>query len=187
MVLLGEIKSVSSVPVTFGTPTDPSQTFGSAFKVTVQLGVKLMRLRDSSILWQNEDFLFSERYILNENVRDFFSEENPALERLAQNFAASLASSISIGQRLDISNPGSTGKRTGQRSVPTCYLILGQEQYLCRQAIDLLKNKALPSDALAFDYSEFIGGEIPVDEILGVCQHLSDDLQTQGCAGEWSG
>jgi hypothetical protein len=94
LVLLGEIKSVSSVPVTFGTQTDQTQTFGSAFLVTVQLGVKVMRLRDSSIIWQNEDLLFRERYVLNENIHNYFSEENPAMERLARNFAASLASSI---------------------------------------------------------------------------------------------
>ncbi len=94
MVLLGEIRRVSSDPVTFGTETVGSQTFGSAFLVTVQLSVKLMRLRDSKIVWQNDDFLFRERYVLNSSVRDFFSEENPALERLARSFASSLASSI---------------------------------------------------------------------------------------------
>jgi len=93
LVLLGEIKGVSSVPVTFTIQTD-QQTYASGFLVTVQLGVKLMRLRDSSILWQNEDFLFRERYVLNGNVQDFFSEENPALERLAHSFAATLVSSI---------------------------------------------------------------------------------------------
>jgi len=93
LVLLGEIHNVSSIPVTFGTQTG-SQTFGSAFLVTVQMNVKLMRLKDSSIVWQNDSFLFRERYVLNSNVRDFFSEENPALERLAKNFAASLASAI---------------------------------------------------------------------------------------------
>ena len=46
------------------------------------------------------------------------------------------------------------------------YLITGHEQYLCRQAISLLKNKALTSESLAFDYAEFIAGEIPIDEIL---------------------
>lgn len=93
LVLLGEIKTVSSVPVTFTIQTD-QQTYASAFLVTVQLSVKLMRLRDSSILWQNQDFLFRERYVLNGNVQDFFSEENPALERLAHSFAATLVSSI---------------------------------------------------------------------------------------------
>ena len=94
MVLLGEIRNVSSGPVTFGTRTEDSQTTGSAFLVTVQLSVKLVRLSDSSIIWQNEDFLFRERYSINSDVRDFFSEENPALERLAKNFAADLANAV---------------------------------------------------------------------------------------------
>jgi hypothetical protein len=93
-VLLGEIRSVNSIPVTFGTQTVGSQTFGSAFLVTVRVGVKLMRVKDSVILWQNDDYLYRERYVLNTEVRDFFSEENPALERLAKDFAASLASTI---------------------------------------------------------------------------------------------
>jgi hypothetical protein len=93
-VLLGEIRGVSSVPVVFGSQATGSQTYGSAYLVTVQLGAKLVRLKDSSVLWQNDDFLFRERYVLNSSVRDFFSEENPALERLARDFAASLASTI---------------------------------------------------------------------------------------------
>jgi hypothetical protein len=93
-VLLGEIRRVSSVPVTFGTQPSGSQTFGSAFQITVQVSVKLMRTSDSAIIWKNEDFLYQERYDLNTHVRDFFSEENPALDRLARNFAASLASLI---------------------------------------------------------------------------------------------
>jgi hypothetical protein len=100
MVLLGEIRNISSGPVTFGTRTEDSQTTGSAFLVTVQLSVKLVRLSDSGIVWQNEDFLFRERYSINSDVRDFFSEENPAVERLAKDFAASLASTV-----LNRSNP----------------------------------------------------------------------------------
>jgi len=88
-VLLGEIYNVSSVPTTFG-----SQTFGSAFLVTVQMSVKLVKLKDSTVIWQKTGFLYRERYVLNSTVQDFFSEENPALERLARDFAASLASTI---------------------------------------------------------------------------------------------
>jgi hypothetical protein len=88
-VLIGEIRNVSSVPATFG-----SQAFGSAFIVTVQMSAKLVKLKDSTVIWQKEDFLYRERYVLNHTVRDFFSEENPALERLAREFAASLASTI---------------------------------------------------------------------------------------------
>jgi hypothetical protein len=93
-VLLGDILSVNSVPVTFGSQETGSQTFGSAFLVTVRMSVLLKRTSDSAVLWRNEDFLYSERYVLNRNVRDFFSEENPALQRLARSFAASLAGAI---------------------------------------------------------------------------------------------
>jgi hypothetical protein len=99
-VLLGEIRGVSAVPVTFGTQSTGSQTFGSAFLVTVQISAKLVRTSDSAVVWQNDDFLYRERYVLNSNVRDFFSEENPALERLAKSFAAALAASV-----LDRTNP----------------------------------------------------------------------------------
>jgi len=99
-VLLGEIRNINSSPVTFGTQTVGSQTYGSTFMVTVQLSVKLKRLSDSSIIWQNDNFLFSAQYVLNANVKDFFSEENPALERLARNFASSLVSTV-----LDRSKP----------------------------------------------------------------------------------
>jgi hypothetical protein len=94
LVLVGEIREVSSFPVTFETQTAGAQTTGSAFLVSVRVSAKVVQLRDSNIIWQNEDFLFRERYVMNSNVRDFFSEEVPALDRLAKNFAASLASSI---------------------------------------------------------------------------------------------
>jgi hypothetical protein len=88
-LLVGEIRSMSATPVTFGT-----DTFGSVFLVTVQLAVKLVRTRDGAVLWENADYLFRERYELNRNVVEFFSEENPALERLAREFASSLASTV---------------------------------------------------------------------------------------------
>jgi hypothetical protein len=88
-VLIGEIRNVSSSPVTFGT-----DTFGSAFLVTVNMSAKLVRSSESKVLWENSDFLYRERYVLNSKLRDFFSEENPALERLAREFAASLVSTI---------------------------------------------------------------------------------------------
>jgi hypothetical protein len=93
-VLLGEIRDVNSTPVTYGAQLDGSQTFGSTFLITVRIDVKLIRIKDSAIVWQKDDFIFKEPYVLNAQVRDFFSEENPALERLAKAFAASLVSAI---------------------------------------------------------------------------------------------
>ena len=88
-ILQGEIRSVSASPVAF-----PSDTFGSAFLVTIQMGVKLVRSKDASVIWDDPSFLFRERYVLNSRVQDFFSEENPAIDRLAREFASSLVSTI---------------------------------------------------------------------------------------------
>jgi len=99
-LLLGEVQSVQYTPVTFG-----SQSFGSAYTITVWLRVRLMRLTDSKILWQKSNFKFHERYTMNSDVRDFFSEENPALERMAEDIAASLVSAILESQPIDSPKP----------------------------------------------------------------------------------
>lgn len=88
-ILLGDIRGVSSTPVTFG-----NDAFGSAFLVTVQISVKLLKAKDRAVIWQNDSFLFRERYVLNSKLTDFFSEENPALDRLARDFAGSLVSTL---------------------------------------------------------------------------------------------
>ncbi len=88
-VLVGVIGNVSSSPVTFGT-----DSFASAFLVTVQMSVRLIRSSDHKVLWENPGFLFRERYVLNSKLSDFFSEENPALDRLSREFASSLVSTI---------------------------------------------------------------------------------------------
>ena len=91
IVLLGEVKDVSAVPVTFGAQNSGELTFSSAFQVTVRIGAKLVRRRDSAVVWENENFVFRERSLLSSDVRNFFAEDNPAFERLAHNLAASLA------------------------------------------------------------------------------------------------
>jgi hypothetical protein len=95
VVLLGEIRGISSSPITFST----ENTFGSAFLVNVQISAKLVRLKDSAVIWENSNYLFRERYVLNSKVSDFFSEENPALERLMREFAGALTSTILNGLR----------------------------------------------------------------------------------------
>jgi hypothetical protein len=100
-VLLGEIRAIKSIPVTFGSDpvpqngnTNTQATFGSVFIVTVQMGVKLVRLKDSKVIWENKEFVFRERYQINTNAKDFFAEQGPALDRLAREFAASLVSAV---------------------------------------------------------------------------------------------
>ena len=94
LVLLGEVKDLSAVPVTFGAQNFGEQTFSSAFQVTVRIAAKLVRRRDSAVVWENENFVFRERSLLSSDVRNFFAEDNPAFERLARNMAASLAGMV---------------------------------------------------------------------------------------------
>ncbi len=88
-VLQGDIRLISQSPVTYAV-----DAYGSAFVVTVAVAVKLIRTSDSAVLWENPDFLFTERYVLTSKVTDYFSQEGPALDRLARDFAASLASTV---------------------------------------------------------------------------------------------
>lgn len=88
-VLQGEIRGVSSTPVAFG-----SDTFGSTFLVTVQVAVRLVRSSDDTVLWENPDYVFRERYVLASSVVQFFSEESPALDRLAKELAGSLVGTL---------------------------------------------------------------------------------------------
>ena len=98
LVLLGEVKDVSVVPVTFGAQNSGELTFSSAFQITVRVGAKLVRLRDSAVVWENEDFVFRERTLLDSDARDFFAGYNPAFERIARNFAAALAGLVINGE-----------------------------------------------------------------------------------------
>jgi len=88
-VFQGVIRDMRSSPVSFD-----KEGFASEFLVTVQISAKLVRVRDGAVLWQNPDFVYQNRYVLNSRVTEFFSEENAALGRLARDFAASLASTV---------------------------------------------------------------------------------------------
>lgn len=88
-VLQGEIKGLSANATAFGT-----DAFASAFLVTVEVSVKLVRVKDNAVLWENPSMAFRGQYVLNSQVTQFFSEENAAIDRVARDFAASLASTI---------------------------------------------------------------------------------------------
>ena len=88
-VLDGEIRGVSSTPVAFG-----SDTFGSTFLVTVNVAVRLVRASDNTVVWENPDYVFRERYVLTTSVVEFFSETSPALDRLAKELAGSLVGTL---------------------------------------------------------------------------------------------
>jgi hypothetical protein len=88
-VFQGVISQVSANPVIFG-----EQTFGSTFLVTVIGRVELRERETSKLLFESNNFIFREQYVINVDVQNFFSELNPALARIADDFASSVVTTI---------------------------------------------------------------------------------------------
>jgi len=88
-VLQSTIRSLSSSPVTYS-----ESSFASAFRVTINAKVKLVEKSSGAVLYENQDVLFSEQYVINTDVENFFSEMNPALSRMADDFASTIVAAI---------------------------------------------------------------------------------------------
>lgn len=88
-VLSGAISRLTASPVTFGIGS-----FGTTFLVTLTARVELKDQRSGKTLFKNDRFTFREQYVINVDVDNFFSEQNPALERIAGDFAASVVTSV---------------------------------------------------------------------------------------------
>lgn len=91
-VFSGVIFSTTANPVIFR-----QRAFGSTFLVTLQARVKLQDRRDGRVLYQNDRYLFRDQYVINVDVRNFFSELSPALERVARDFSSSVVTTLLEG------------------------------------------------------------------------------------------
>ncbi|MFQ5723136.1 MAG: LPS assembly lipoprotein LptE [Terriglobia bacterium] len=89
-VLRGTVSNVSTVPVIF----DPTTGRASAVAITVRLSIEFRDRRSQEVLFANPDYLFREQYEITSDLESFFEEQNPALDRLARDFAARLVSAI---------------------------------------------------------------------------------------------
>ncbi len=87
-ILEGVLSGVSVSPVTFS-----QGSFGSTFLVTLNSKVELREQATGEVLLSGS-YLFREQYVINVDVRNFFSELNPALERIADDFAASVVTTV---------------------------------------------------------------------------------------------
>jgi len=88
-VLEGAISRVNVSPVLFG-----AETFGSTFLVTLSSRVRMVERKTGKLFYENNNHIFREQYVINVDVKHFFSELNPALERIAQDFAASVVTTV---------------------------------------------------------------------------------------------
>jgi len=97
-VLTGKVLSVEAVPLTF--QTQPQTTTTSAITqattmlVTVKCDVTLTESDSQKVLFHSDNFLFRNEYELSTDVKSFFEEQDPALDRLAKDFAQKLVAAI---------------------------------------------------------------------------------------------
>ena len=95
-VLRGKVLSVEAAPLLFDTAINGSSSTGRAttMLVTVKCEVSLIETSSDKVLYHNDNFLFRNEYEVSTDVKSFFEEQDPALDRLAQDFAARLVAAI---------------------------------------------------------------------------------------------
>lgn len=89
-VLRGTVLTARSTPLIF----DASTGRASAVQITITIQVELRHLRRQQVLFSNPRYIFREQYEVSSDLDSFFDERNPALERLARDFAATLVTAV---------------------------------------------------------------------------------------------
>jgi hypothetical protein len=95
-VLTGKVLRMEVVPLLFQTTSTAttSTAQATAMLVTMTCEVTLTDRVTEKVLYHNEKFLFRNEYQLSTDVRSFFQEGDPALDRMAQDFAARLVAAV---------------------------------------------------------------------------------------------
>jgi outer membrane lipopolysaccharide assembly protein LptE/RlpB len=89
-VLRGKVLTVEAVPLLFNTQTGSATTM----LVTVRCEVTLTQPDTQKVLYHTDKFIFRNEYEISTDVKSFFEEQDPALDRLAKNFAQRLVASV---------------------------------------------------------------------------------------------
>jgi outer membrane lipopolysaccharide assembly protein LptE/RlpB len=95
-VLRGKILSLESVPLLFDTATGAATTM----LVTVKCEVTFTERATQKVLYHSDSFVFRNEYEISADTADpaalksFFEERDPALDRLALDFAARLVAAV---------------------------------------------------------------------------------------------
>ena len=89
-VLRGKVVSIEAVPLLFDTQTGSATTM----LVTVKCEFSLTESATAKVLYHADDFVFRNEYEISTNVPSFFEEQDPALDRLAQDFAKKLVAAV---------------------------------------------------------------------------------------------
>ena len=95
-VLRGKVLSLDAVPLLFDTATGRA----TAMLVTVKCEITFELRETGKILYHTDNFVFRNQYEISTDVnnpnsiKNFFEEQDPALDRLAQDFAARVVAAV---------------------------------------------------------------------------------------------
>jgi hypothetical protein len=89
-VLRGKVLTLEAVPLLFDTQSGRATTM----LVTVRCEVTLTQTDTQKILYHSDKFIFRNEYEISTDVKSFFEEQDPALDRLARDFAQRLVASV---------------------------------------------------------------------------------------------
>ena len=97
-VLRGKVLTVEAVPLLFvstpATATTPATTRATTMLVTMKCEVTLTESTTQKVLYHSDNFVFRNEYEISSDVKSFFEEQDPALDRMAQDFAKRLVAAI---------------------------------------------------------------------------------------------
>jgi outer membrane lipopolysaccharide assembly protein LptE/RlpB len=89
-VLRGKVVSLEAVPLLFDTTTGRATTM----LVTVKCEVTFTESTTQKVLYHSDNFIFRNQYEISTDLKSFFEEQDPALDRLAQDFAVRLVAAV---------------------------------------------------------------------------------------------
>jgi outer membrane lipopolysaccharide assembly protein LptE/RlpB len=95
-VLRGKVLSLEAVPLLFDTATGRATTM----LVTLKCEVTFEERATGKVLYHTDDFVFRNQYEIStdannpNSIKNFFEEQDPALDRMAKEFAARLVAAV---------------------------------------------------------------------------------------------
>jgi hypothetical protein len=97
-VLRGKVLTLEAVPLLFvstaATATAPATTRATTMLVTMKCEVTLTETATEKVLYHSDNFVFRNEYEISSDVKSFFEEQDPALNRMAQDFAKRLVAAF---------------------------------------------------------------------------------------------
>ncbi len=89
-VLHGEVVSLKTTPILFNATTGEV----TSMLVTIHVKVALVDNQTQKPVYQNDDMVFRDEYQISPDVKSFFEEQDPALERMSRDFASHLVADV---------------------------------------------------------------------------------------------